>query len=62
MEYPIRLDQFLKVARLVGSGGEAKMIITEGLVSVNGEREVRRGRKLQKGDKVQIEGGQPKEA
>lgn len=38
------------------------MIITEGLVSVNGEREVRRGRKLQKGDKVQIEGGQPKEA
>lgn len=53
--YPIRLDQFLKVARLVGSGGEAKMLIADGLVKVNGEVELRRGRKLYQGDRVQLE-------
>lgn len=62
MEYPIRLDQFLKVSLLVGSGGEAKMIIGDGLVKVNGEVELRRGRKLQQGDKVQVEDGPLKEA
>ena len=62
MNYPIRLDQFLKVSQLVGSGGEAKMLIGDGLVKVNGQVELRRGRKLQQGDKVQVEDGPAKEA
>ena len=57
--YPIRLDQFLKLANLVGSGGEAKILITDGLVKVNGEVEERRGRKLQEGDVVQLDDGEP---
>lgn len=57
MEYPIALDQFLKLSRLVASGGEAKMLISDGLVKVNGTVELRRGRKLQPGDQVQIEDG-----
>jgi ribosome-associated protein len=62
MEYPIRLDQFLKVSRLVGSGGEAKMVIGDGLVKVNGEVELRRGRKLRPGDKVQLDDQPEREA
>ncbi len=54
MEYPIQLDQFLKVSSMVSSGGEAKMLIADGQVKVNGEVEVRRGRKLQQGDTVQL--------
>jgi ribosome-associated protein len=54
LTYPIRLDQFLKLTNLVGSGGEAKLLIADGLVSVNGTVEERRGRKLQAGDKVQL--------
>ena len=57
MEYPIRLDQFLKVQSLVSSGGEAKMVIGDRQVKVNGEVEIRRGRKLQEGDGVQLEDG-----
>jgi len=52
----IKLDSFLKLVNEVGSGGEAKILIAEGLVSVNGEPEPRRGRKLRPGDKVGIEG------
>ena len=48
----MRLDQFLKWHNLVSSGGEAKIIIKSGNVKVNGEIEIRRGRKLKKGDKV----------
>lgn len=48
----IKLDQLLKFANLVYSGGEAKTVISEGLVLVNGEVEVRRGRKIYKGDTV----------
>ena len=48
----IKLDSFLKGENAVSSGGEAKVIIAEGYVSVNGEVEVRRGRKLYPGDKV----------
>jgi ribosome-associated protein len=59
--YPIRLDQFLKIARVVGSGGEAKMLIVEGLVRVNGQVEQRRGRKLWQGDTVQVEDGPVRE-
>ena len=46
----IRLGQAMKAAGLVGTGAEAKMEIVEGNVRVNGEVEVRRGRKLVAGD------------
>jgi len=52
----IKLDQFLKRAGAVMSGGEAKHLIREGSVSVNGEVETRRGRQLHEEDKVMIEG------
>lgn len=52
----IKLDSFLKLVSVAGSGGEAKVLISEGLVAVNGEQETRRGRKLRQGDKVEIEG------
>ena len=48
----MKLDQFLKWQNLVSSGGEAKILIKSGSVKVNGETETRRGRKLNKGDKV----------
>lgn len=51
----IKLDQFLKLASIVGSGGESKMLIQEGHIQVNGETEVRRGRKLYPGDTVVFE-------
>ncbi|MFC4606187.1 RNA-binding S4 domain-containing protein [Rhodococcus kronopolitis] len=50
----IRLGQFLKLASLIESGAEAKEVIADGMVSVNGEVEVRRGRQLQQGDVVAI--------
>lgn len=56
---PIRLDQFLKLANLVGSGGEAKILIKDGAVLVNGEVELRRGRKLQAGDEVLVADSEP---
>ena len=52
----IKLDSFLKAVNVVGSGGEAKIIIAEGQVSVNGETEMRRGRKLYPGDRVTLGG------
>ena len=52
----IRLGQVLKAVGLVGTGAEAKEVIQEGLVSVNGETETRRGRKLYKGDIVSYDG------
>lgn len=62
MQYPIRLDQFLKTQNLVSSGGEAKMLIADGQVQVNGELELRRGRKLQQGDVVCLQGQPPRTA
>ena len=50
----MKLDQFLKWKNLVSSGGEAKILIKAGSVKVNGEIETRRGRKLNKGDKVML--------
>jgi ribosome-associated protein len=50
----ITLGQALKTSNLVGSGGEAKVLIQGGAVRVNGEVETRRGRKLQKGDVVEV--------
>ena len=52
----IRLDQFLKLQSLVGSGGQAKVLIQGGEVQVNGEVETRRGRKLVIGDVVAVGG------
>ncbi len=48
----MKLDQFLKWNNIVSSGGEAKTLINNGCVKVNGEIERRRGKKLIKGDKV----------
>ena len=48
----IKLDSFLKAVNAVSSGGVAKIIITDGKVLVNGEVELRRGRKLYPGDRV----------
>ena len=48
------LGQALKVASIVGSGGEAKVVIQAGEVFVNGEVETRRGRKLYEGDVVDV--------
>jgi ribosome-associated protein len=50
----IRLGQLLKLAGLVGAGGEAKAMMAEGLVTVNGEPEDRRGRQLHGGDVVRV--------
>jgi ribosome-associated protein len=52
----IKLDSFLKGVNAVGSGGEAKVIISEGQVLVNGEVELRRGRKLFPGERVSLAG------
>jgi ribosome-associated protein len=52
----IKLDSFLKAVNAAASGGEAKILIAEGFVSVNGEVELRRGRKLRPGDFVELEG------
>jgi ribosome-associated protein len=48
----IRLGQMLKVAGIADSGGEAKALIADGHVSVNGEVETRRGRQLHAGDEL----------
>ena len=50
----IKLDSLLKFASLVGTGGEAKYVISEGLVSVNGEVCTMRGRKIYPGDRVEF--------
>ncbi len=52
----IKLGQALKLAGLVENGGEAKEVIAEGLVLVNGEADTRRGRKLYPGDVVSFQG------
>jgi len=52
----IKLGQALKAAGFVESGVEAKDVIQDGLVSVNGEIDTRRGRKLYDGDVVVFEG------
>ena len=50
----IKLQDLLKFASLVGTGGEAKVLIQEGAVSVNGEVCTQRGKKIRPGDEVQI--------
>ena len=52
----IRLGQFLKLANLIEHGADAKAVVQQGLVSVNGEVETRRGRQLVVGDVVGLAG------
>lgn len=52
----IKLGQALKAAGLVDSGLDAKIVIQDGLVQVNGEVDTRRGRKLYDGDVVEFDG------
>ena len=54
----IRLGQFLKLASLIDSGADAKAVIGEGMVRVNGEVETRRGRQLRAGDVVSFAGNE----
>jgi ribosome-associated protein len=53
----ITLAQALKAAGLVGSGAEAKHLVREGEVTVNGEAVTQPGRKLRTGDRFQLAGG-----
>ena len=52
----IKLGQALKFAGLVESGADAKMVIQDGLVRVNGQVETQRGKKLVAGDEVSFDG------
>lgn len=52
----IKLGQALKKASLVGSGVDAKMVIQDGQVQVNGQTELQRGKKLHDGDVVTYKG------
>jgi ribosome-associated protein len=52
----IRLDDFLKFCGIVGTGGQAKVLIQAGEVKVNGQIELRRRRQLQLGDTVELLG------
>lgn len=51
----ITLQQFLKFAGIAQTGGEAKILVKEKEIYVNGEKENRRGRKLYPGDKVKVD-------
>lgn len=51
----IKLDQLIKFAGVVQTGGESKMLIQDGQVKVNGELEFKRGKKIVKGDRIEIE-------
>jgi len=51
----IRLGQLLKLADLVEVGADAKLLLEDGLVTVNGEVETRRGRQLHRGDVVAVD-------
>ena len=54
----IRLGQFLKLANLIDNGADAKPLVAQGVVLVNGEVETRRGRQLRPGDVVTLGGVQ----
>nr|WP_087025222.1 RNA-binding S4 domain-containing protein [Thaumasiovibrio subtropicus] len=53
---PIELYKALKIANVVSGGGEAKFVISEGYVAVNGELEQRKRRKLEEGDVIEFNG------
>ncbi len=52
----ITLGQFLKVADIIQSGGEAKAFLANNEVYINGELDVRRGRKLRENDVIKVDG------
>lgn len=52
----INLAQLLKLSNVISTGGQAKFLIGEGKVLVNGEKETRVRRKLQPGDKIEVAG------
>jgi len=52
----IPLGQFLKLAEIIDTGGQAKFFLAETYIEVNGEAENRRGKKLYNGDTVYVEG------
>ncbi len=52
----IKLAAFLKFSGVVSTGGQAGPILDEGLVSVNGEVETRKGKQLRHGDQVRVDG------
>lgn len=54
----IKLNQFLKWAGIADTGGEADLIIAEEKVTVNGETEARRGKKLREGDIISVYGSE----
>ena len=56
----IKLGQALKLACVVEDGVEAKYVIADGLVKVNGEVDVRRGRKVYEGDVISYDGNEIK--
>ena len=51
----IRLGQFLKLADLAETGAQARELLDDGAVTVNGEPETRRGRQLVRGDRVDVD-------
>jgi len=57
-EEPIELYKLLKLANMAASGGEAKMLIGEGLVKVNGMVETRKRKKIVDGDIIDLDGEQ----
>lgn len=50
----IKLQQFIKLTKVVGQGSDAKILILEGLVKVNGEICLKRGKKIKNGDIIEI--------
>lgn len=52
----IKLEQLLKWAGIVDSGADAKQLIGQGIVKVNGNIELQRGKKIRKGDKIELSG------
>lgn len=53
---PVELYKILKFEGMVGSGGEAKMVIADGMVLVNGEVETRKRKKIVAGDRIDFDG------
>jgi len=56
LQEPVELYKILKFEALVPSGGEAKLVISEGLVKVNGEVETRKRKKIVSGDVIEFAG------
>lgn len=54
---PVTLAQALKIANIAATGGQAKFMIREGMISVNGQGELRPGRKLADNDSISLQDG-----